>query len=267
MNGLADKLWIILKSELLTALRYRGGFIAALLAMVGQIATAFYLARAVGGGFQPDGVAYFPFLLVGAAVTQFLLAGITSFVNTIHQAQLTGTMEVLMTTRTPPAVIMFLTAASSFSGQLLIMLGYVASGLLLFRVSLGNPNLLACGIVLGLALVVAVAIGIMAAAVQVAFHKGSALVWLVGSSTWLLSGVVFPVNALPEPLQWLSRALPLTYVLDAARAALFRDATLRMVTQPLLALAAFAALLLPVSLLSFSRALRGARLRGTLSFY
>jgi len=41
-------------------------------------------------------------------------------------------------------------------------------------------------------------LGIVAATLQVAFQKGSALLWLLGSGLWFLSGTMFPDQTLPR---------------------------------------------------------------------
>jgi ABC-2 type transport system permease protein len=68
-------------------------------------------------------------------------------------------------------------------------------------------------------------------------------------------------------LRALSHLIPITYLLDAMRLALLEDASFSRLASDLLILAAFSALLLPLSLLIFSRTVRRARTLGTLSFY
>ena len=105
----------ILKKDMLTALRYRSGVVFAVIAPCAQLATFYYMARAVGPQFRPEGMPYFLFLLVGTAFYTFLLAGIHSFLRTIQESQQTGTLEVLMTTATPPAVLLLLSTISAFA--------------------------------------------------------------------------------------------------------------------------------------------------------
>src|SRR5436305_1312979 len=80
----------------------------------------------------------------------------------------------------------------------------------------------------------AVAIGIVAAAVQIVVQKGSAVVWLLGSAVWFLTGTLFPVNALPKVLQTLSSFIPMTHALSAMRLALLQGATLHALRGELL---------------------------------
>jgi ABC-2 type transport system permease protein len=264
---LLDKMYAIIRRDLLTSLRYRTGFSMGLLSGIAEIAAFYYLAHAVGPGFRPEGMDYYPFLLVGTGLYTFLIMGINSFLTTVQEAQQTGTLEVMVTTATPAPALVFLSAMSSFAGKSLGLLVYFAGGLLLFRVPLQSPNLAGCLLVFVLSVGIAVAIGITAAAVQIAVQKGSAVVWLLGSAIWFLTGTLFPVDALPKNLQSLASLIPMTHALTAMRLALLQGTSLRLLGPELVILAGFCTLLLPASLIFFSYTLRRARMQGTLSFY
>src|SRR5262245_48618330 len=120
----------ILKKDLLTAVRYRNGFVFDLVSPALQLATFYYLARAVGPQFHPDGIPYVVFLIVGTGFYTFLITGIHSFLQTIQQSQQTGTLEVLMTTPTRPATLLSLSALSSFAGNFVQFVLYVGCGIL-----------------------------------------------------------------------------------------------------------------------------------------
>jgi ABC-2 type transport system permease protein len=267
LNSLLDKAAAILRRDILTAIRYRTGFVLGAAGGLIEIAAFYYLARAVGPGFRPDGMDYYPFLLVGTGLYTFLVMGINSFLTAVQGAQQNGTLEVLMTTSTPPAVLVFLSALSSFAGKSLGLLLYIVAGLVIFRVPLHGANYLACLLVFVLSVGIAVAIGIFAASIQLAIQKGSAVVWLLGSAVWFLTGALFPVQSLPGWLRPLSALIPMTHSLSGMRAALLQSSSLAIVGRELIILAAFCLALLPCSLLVFSGTLRRARLQGTLSFY
>jgi ABC-2 type transport system permease protein len=264
---LLDKMRAIVRRDLLMAVRYRSGFVIGVVGALTEMAAFYYLSRAIGPGFRPDGMDSYPFLLVGTGFYTFLVVSINSFVTTIQEAQQTGTLEVLMTTATPPPVLVFLSALSSFGGKALTLFFYIAGGLLLFRVPVAAPNLIGCVVVFLLSVGIAVAIGIVAAALQVAIQKGSAVVWLLGTAVWFVTGTLFPVTVLPGPLRTLSHLIPITHSLEAMRQALLRGASLAVLGREIAILGGFCAVLLPLSLAIFSGTLRRARLNGTLSFY
>ena len=262
-----EKLAAVLRRDLLTAMRYRAAFWMQALTMVLEIAGSYYLARAVGPGFRPEGLDYYPFLLIGTGIYTLFLAGINSFISSIRDAQLTGTLEVLMATSTSGPVIVLLNAISAFVGSTLNMVLYLAVGLALFHVQLESPNFLGSAVIILISIVVAVAIGLMAAALQVLTQKGGAIVWLLGAVAWLFTGTMFPVTALPKPFQAIAVLIPLKYSLDGLRLALLRGVSFPELAPSLGALTAFCAFLLPLGLLFILYAVRRARLEGTLSLY
>ena len=73
---IAEKIIAVLKKDAITAVRYRNGFVLSSLVQVAQLATFYYLARAVGRSFRPKGMPYFLFLLIGTGFYTFLLSGI-----------------------------------------------------------------------------------------------------------------------------------------------------------------------------------------------
>lgn len=264
---LLDKLSAIIRRDLLTAIRHRNGFLITAAGSIAELAAFYYLAHAVGPGFRPEGMAYFPFLLVGTGFYTFLVMGINAFLMIVQEAQQTGTLEVLLTTSTPAPVLVLLSAVSAFARNVLQLLLYVGTGLLLCRALLGHTNVAGCLVVFVLSLAVAAAIGLFAAALQLAIQKGSALVWILGSGAWFMTGTLFPVASLPKPLQVFAGLIPITHSLDGMRLALLQGADFSLLAGPIEILIVSCLVLLPSSLLVFSYTLRRARLQGTLSFY
>ena len=267
LAGLLDKMSAIARRDLLTAIRYRTGFLITAAGALAELAAFYYLSRAVGPGFRPDGVDYFPFLIVGTGFYTFLVMGINSFLHIVQEAQQTGTLEILMTTSTPAPVLVFLSAMSAFAGNAVQLALYLGAGLLLAGSLPQSPNIPGCIVIFGLSLVIAVAIGILAAALQLAIQKGSALVWLLGSGVWFMTGTLFPVNTLPKPLRALADVIPITHCLRAMRLALLQGAGFSLLLPEIAVLAFFSCILLPTSLLIFPYTVHRARLEGTLSFY
>jgi len=173
---------------------------------------------------------------------------------------------VLMTTSTAPAELVILSSISAFAGNLVNLLVYLLAGVAVFRASI-HANFFSCVAVLVLSLAIALALGIVAATLQVAFQKGSALLWLLGSGLWFLSGTMFPIQTLPRPLELIARAIPLTYAVDGMRKALLEGQSMMTMAPTLAVLGCFAAILLPLALAGLSLSLRRARQNGTLSFY
>jgi len=173
----------------------------------------------------------------------------------------------LMSCPTPAPVVVMLSAASALLGNSVQFVLYVSTGLLLFGTPRPAANWPGCLVVFGLSLLIAIALGMIAAALQIAIQKGSAVLWAFGSGAWFLTGTLFPIEALPKPLQFVAACIPLTHSLSAMRMALLQGAGFAPLIPEINALALFAAALLPFGLAAFSFCLRRARLQGTLAFY
>lgn len=85
-------------------------------------------------------------------------------------------------------------------------------------------------LVVGVAMLLAMGL-ILAAAVLNMSRQGMFLSEGVAGVMYLLCGAVFPIGILPQPVQWLSLALPPTYWLEGIRRALFH-ATSEMTVLP-----------------------------------
>ncbi len=90
---------------------------------------------------------------------------------------------------------------------------------------------------------------------------------VIGSLSFFLSGVMYPVTVLPAWLRAVGRLLPLTHALVVLRGALLIGSGLGALRASLLALLVFAGLLAPVGAAMFAFALRRARVDGSLSHY
>ena len=263
----ADKFLAILLRDLRTAARYRTGFAITAVGTLIELAAFYYLSRAIGPGFRPEGVGYFPFLLVGTGLYTFMVMAMRGFVACVQEAQQGGTMEVLMTSSTPAPMVVMLSAASAVLGNSVQLILYIGAGLVLFGAPMPGADWSGGLAVFGLSLLVAIALGMVAAALQIAIQKGSAVLWLFGSGAWFLTGTLFPIEALPRPLQFVAACIPLTHSVRAMRMALLQGASFGALAIEMHALVFFALALLPFGLAVFAFCLRRARLRGTLAFY
>jgi ABC-2 type transport system permease protein len=69
----------------------------------------------------------------------------------------------------------------------------------------------------------------------------------------LLSGYMFPREAMPDPAQWIGLAVPLTYYLQILRGILLKDAGIASVWSQALALAVFSVAVVALSVRRFSK--------------
>lgn len=259
-----DKAAACLKKDALTALRYRNGFFLNAISAPLQLVTFYYLSHAVGPQFRPDGMPYFLFLLIGTGFYTFLLTGMYGFLRSIQEAQQSGMVEVLMTSSTSPAVLLSLSALSAFASAFVQLSIYIVAAAVFYAPN-GHFNLTAAVLVFTFSALIAIAIGIIAAGLQISIHKGPALLWALGSTSWLMAGTLFPVTALPSPVRFLSHLLPLTHSLTGMRLAMLQSQSSDALKTEIGTLFVFAAFLLPLSGMFFSWTVHRARQLGTLS--
>jgi ABC-2 type transport system permease protein len=264
---LLDKIVVVMQRELLSTLRMRFGFLFEVLLMVAEVAGFYFLARAIGPQFRPDGVDYFRFALIGTALMGLLVTGTSGFVSSIHGAQISGALEYLMITATPGPVVIALFGLMTFLERAIRIAVLFAFAALLFGFRLPHANFGAFCVIYALSVLVAVAVGLLAAAAQIAIQRGSMITWVAGAAVGVLSGAIFPVSALPGWLQRLAIIIPVTQSLNGIRAALLRGVSLASLHTEMLVLGAYALVLLPLSIFALQTTLRRARQAGSLGLY
>ncbi len=90
--------------------------------------------------------------------------------------------------------------------------------------------------------------------------------WISTSTANLFGGVIFPLKGLPGALQIIGWCLPITHALNGFRAAVAGVPVAGVAGDAIWLLVA-SALLMPLSLWVFARAVQKARVDGTLSMY
>ena len=97
--------------------------------------------------------------------------------------------------------------------------------------------------------------------------RGDPITAVFGGLANLIGGVYYPIEILPNWLQFFARLLPITYALRAMRLSLLNGAGWAELAPDLLALLLFCVLLFPLSLLIFRYAVEQARADGSLAQY
>lgn len=260
------KLAAVLKRDALSSLRYSTNFLFRGVVLLVELAGIYFLAKAVGVGYKPEGMEFYSYLLIGTAFLDLTVASIASFVQNTMEAQVSGTFEVLMSTSTPASTVLFLSVAATVMARLAHTFAYLLLGTLLFPTQLRAPDPLALVTVGMAALIVVASAGMLAAALQVITLRGAALVWLVSVTAGFFSGVMFPIDVLPSPLVDIARWNPFAITLNALRAIFVQGSSVGEIPR-LAALAGTALALGAIGPVAFSAALKHARLRGTLAQY
>jgi ABC-2 type transport system permease protein len=169
--------------------------------------------------------------------------------------------------RVPLPVILIYSSLWGYFFSAVRFLLYLVVGGALYGVHLGQANLPAALAIFALTVVCFAGVGIAWAAVVMIIKRGEAVLTIVSVGVILLSGVLFPREALPPFLQALSEFVPLTPALDGMRAAILRGEHLTALAPTLGRLALFAAVFMTMGLVAFGRAVGLAKERGSLLEY
>jgi ABC-2 type transport system permease protein len=264
-------LWSLLKRDAAIEASYR-------LALIGQLGGVLFwvpllLALARLGGTDPIAIAprygstYATFALLGVAFGGYLQSGLIIFPQRLRETQLAGTLEATLLSPLSPSLYVIALGLWDHVLTTLRMLIYLLCGTLFFGIDLGHANLLGALVVLALAIIAFDTLGVAAAGLVLVAQRGVSLAPLLAMVTSLLSGVYFPVEVLPRPLQQVTLLLPGTYALSALRLALVRGAGWQELLPSIGALVAFDLVLVPCSLPVIGQAFRYSQARGSLGQY
>ena len=260
---------LFFQRDLRIASTYRSPFVLEILEALFGAAMFYYVARFVDSAelrqSLPQGTSYFAYALVGFAFFDYLHAALDSFDRSLEEARDTGTLEPMLVTQVPLPVIIAGSAVYPFLATTLRIAVYLGWGALLFGFPLRSANWLSVIAVLLATLLAFSGMGILSSAYLLLFKRGNPSKWFLLSVSSVAGGMLFPVSILPDWLQFVARINPVTYALDAMRAALLEGASIIQVARPLSILLLFAVVLLPLSIGAFSWALRRTKVTGTLS--
>jgi len=173
----------------------------------------------LGGG----GASAVEFTAVGNAVATVTYSAVFSVCQTTDSEKQQSTMEHLLVTPSNRFALYF---GRGFI-PILISLATVAVGLVyaavLFGVSIPLSTIPALTVSVVLTAFAMVGFGLLLGGVALYLRTSIILGNIFLFVGLLLSGVNFPLSALPAPLQWAGDALPLTWGLEAIRAAIAGD--------------------------------------------
>lgn len=166
-----------------------------------------------------------------------------------------GTMEVLLVSPVRPLLVIVAKAVP----YLVLAFVILASILLMSRFVLDVPlegSILSIILVSGIYILLALSLGLLISNVaqsQLVALLMSAMVLLM--PIVMLSGMLFPVESMPTPLQWLSAIVPPRYYIQAMRKLMIMGVGIREVSREVAILSAMTAFLLTVALAKFKNRL------------
>lgn len=210
---------------------------------------------------------YFTFALVGVGFIRFFSTTLSELRRYIREAQLNGTLEVLLSTQTN----ILLTVFSSMLYPIFFISLQVGvlflTGYLLFGINIYWSNFPTVFVIMALSLISFASLGLISAGFTIIFKRGDPVTTIFSLAGRLLSGEMYPVTVLPIWLQFVAAFLPMKYSLDALRLALLQDYSISQLSFELSMLLLFGFILVPSSVIFFNWAINRAKRDGSLSQY
>ncbi len=259
------------RRELAAVGGYRTALVIRLFGFGLAAASLLFLSRFVGAAMNPHLAVYrgnyLGFVVIGFLATEFQQVGVSGLAQRIRFAQMMGTLEAEVATPAPPWIVLGTPPVYEFAIAALRSATYLCGAKLLLGLDLSRVNWLSLLVSVPLIIAAFSGLGLLAAATTMLVRRLNPVAMVIGSLSFFLSGVMYPVTVLPPWLRILGRALPLTHALAVLRGAFLVGAGPGELRGSLLALLAFTAALAPVGAGLFAYALRRARVDGSLSHY
>ncbi len=262
------KLFAFLYRDFLITLSYRFRLLLSLMGMVAAIAMLFFMGKMFQNGFSMYlaryGNDYFAFALLGMCVSTFVSTGLYSLSSSVREAQMQGTLEVLLVTPTSANLILFGNSLWSFIQAFLMTVLYLGMTILIVGLHVSVARILLVFLVLVLTFICFLSLGMVSAAFIMTFKQGNPINLIFGASSYFFGGIFFPVEVLPKVLQGFSFILPISHATRAVRELLLVSGSSGEWRYTMAYLAVFAVVLFPLGLLSLRLALSRAKKEGSL---
>src|SRR5215467_12428235 len=237
------ELFLFFRRDLQIAKSYRSPIVLEAIQALFGTAMFYYIARFVDSPELrqtiPQNGGYFAFALVGFVFLDYLNAALDTFDRSLEEARDSGTLEHLLATQTTLPAMLAGSALYPFAATTLRIAVYLAWGALFFGFPLRSADWLAVLVVVVVSLLAFSGLGILSAAYLLLFKRGNPAKWLVIGISSVVGGMLFPISILPNWLQILARLNPITYALDAMRAALLGSARVQDLLKPIAILLCF----------------------------
>jgi ABC-2 type transport system permease protein len=246
--------------------RYIWWDVAFFLWTVANTLTIVFIAKgieATGGQIDVDRVT--TTLLVGAVVWAYLGIIFEILTETVAWERWEGTIEyTFMAPLSRPIHLFGMGAFAIVYGVIraVLLFGVVA---LFFDLDLSQANFVAALVVLLVASISFIGIGMMTAVLPlISPEKGTQLGFIAQGLLLVVSGVYYPVEVLPQWMQWISVISPATYALDGMRDAIIDGAGITAMGDELWPLVVIGIVSVPLGLEVFRRGERYAKRHGKL---
>jgi ABC-2 type transport system permease protein len=258
------------RSSWMIARSYKLNLVFSIVALFFTTIPFYFAAHAMqplmGDVVRHEGGDYFGFVLMGLIATSLLTTSLTGVYRAVSGSISSGWLEAQLGTSTSLPVLLVGMSAYDFLWTLLRV-----TILLVYGSTLG-VHVHWSGVLLGLPVLLLLCLayfglGLVLAAMYLAFRTIGPVQSVIVTGSVLLGGVYYPTSVIPSWIQSLSVVVPMTYGLRATRRLVLEGASMSVVWTDVAMAATIAVLLLIIGTAAFQLSFDHSRRRGTLSQY
>ncbi len=256
----------LMRRDLHVFLSYRTRLVSQLMTSLFSITLFFYVSKLVHVKGFGSPQSYFGFVVVGIALMSIMYSCF-SIPELVRQELIAGTFDRLLLS--PFGAIRSVVAMTIFPLLYSFVIAALTLGLacVLYGLQLHWPTVPLSVPAMGLALLAFLPFGLLFAALTVSVKQGAVgTTWVIALIS-IVGGLYFPITLLPHWVQTAAKLQPFTPATDVLRHLLVNSPQSTSIGSALIRLVAFAAVLLPLSLLALSTAIRTGQRRGTIIEY
>jgi len=194
---------------------------------------------------EGDDRSYTAFLVPGIVAMSIMQLGIFGVVFALVQYRQQGVLRRLKAAPVNPAQFLFAQISTRLSISVLQTLILLVAGMILFDLAVGDGGVVSWLLVIALAVfggILFVTMGLAISGVAQTEEVAAPVTNLISMPMMFLSGVFFPLDALPGVVTVVTQFLPLTFLADAIRAVVTDGAGITDIWSELAGLAAWSAL-------------------------
>jgi ABC-2 type transport system permease protein len=260
-----------LRRDFLFHWSYKFGFLYEVGGLVSTIVTLYFVSRMMGpvapAAVAAYGTDYFTFALLGMAFVDYMWASMSTFAQQVRIAQIMGTLEAMLVTPTHPFAIVSASATYTYLWTLVRTALYLSLGAWVFGADLSRADAPTALAFVVLAVLVFTGLGLASAAATLYLKQSDPLTSLIGGVSFLFGGIVYPVQSLPDALQQVAWALPMTHAVEGLRQAVLSGRGLADLWTHAAVLAGWAAIAFPFAFWLLRRVLRALSREGSFGAY
>ena len=260
----------LIRVRWLTILSYRTQTVFSVLGLLLSVVPVYFVSRALqpvmANSIRNEGQEYFAFIVVGLIAFAFMNTATGALHASFSSDISSGALEAMMATtiRMPSLLAGMLGQALTWTT---LRMGTLLVGAAILGAQVVWSKAFVAAAILALLILAYIPLGIVGAALIIAFRTTGPYPTAVVAASMLLGGVYYPTSSIPSWLGFASQIVPLTYGLRALRRVFIDNAPFSAVAGDVMVLSVFAVVLMAASMVAFSWALRHARQAGTLSQY